>query len=69
MTCCVDDIQFIGFKAKYSKSKEIPHKSWVHVTAQMKTEFAMEYKGKGPVLYIKEISEAKKPEDELVYFN
>ncbi len=69
MTCCVDDIQFIGFKAKYSKSKEIPHKSWVNVTAEMKTEFALEYKGKGPVLYIKEISEAEKPEDELVYFN
>lgn len=69
MTCCEDDIQFIGFKAKYDKSKEIAHKSWVNVTAVMKTEFAMEYKGKGPVLYIKEITQANKPEDELVYFN
>lgn len=69
MTCCVEDIQFIGFKAKYERSKEIPHKSWVNVTAVMRTEFAMEYKGKGPVLYIKEITKAEKPEDELVYFN
>ena len=69
MTCCVEDIQFIGFKAKYERTKEIHHKSWVNVTAVMKTEFAMEYKGKGPVLYIKEITKAEKPEDELVYFN
>lgn len=69
MTCCIEDVQFIGFKAKYDKSKEIPHKSWIWVTAEMKTEFAMEYKGKGPVLYVKEIEKAEKPEDELVYFN
>ncbi|MCR4956219.1 MAG: GTPase [Lachnospiraceae bacterium] len=69
MTCCVDDIQFIGFKAKYNDSKKIPHKSWVYVTAEIKHEFAIEYKGKGPVLYVKDLKPAEKPEDELVYFN
>ncbi len=69
MTCCVDDITFIGFKCKYSKAAEIPHKSWVTVTAEMKTEFALEYKGKGPVLYAVDVQPAKKPEDELVYFS
>lgn len=69
MTCCVDDITFIGFKCKYSKAAEIPHKSWVMVTAQMKHEFALEYKGKGPVLYASDMQPAEKPEDELVYFS
>ncbi len=69
MTCCVEDIQFVGFKAKYDKSKSIPHKSWANVTAKVKVEFALEYKGKGPVLYITEITPAEKPEEELVYFN
>lgn len=69
MTCCVDDITFIGFKCKSERASQIPHKSWITITAEMKTEFAMEYKGKGPVLYALEIEEAKKPEDELVYFN
>ncbi|MCI9445842.1 MAG: GTPase [Lachnospiraceae bacterium] len=69
MTCCVDDITFIGFKCKYSKAAEIPHKSWVMVTAQMKHEFALEYKGKGPVLYALDMQPAEKPEDELVYFS
>lgn len=69
MTCCVEDIQFIGFKAKYEKAKEIPHKAWAEVTATMKNEFALEYKGKGPVLYITDIHPCPKPDDELVYFN
>lgn len=69
MTCCVDDITFIGFKCRYSKAAEIAHKSWVTVTAEMKHEFALEYKGKGPVLYALDVQPAEKPEDELVYFS
>lgn len=69
MTCCADDITFIGFKCKSDTASEIPHKSWVTVTAEMKVEFAMEYKGKGPVLYALDVQPAEKPEDELVYFN
>ncbi len=69
MTCCVDDITFIGFKCKSERASQIPHKSWITITAEMKTEFAMEYKGKGPVLYALEVEEAGQPEDELVYFN
>ena len=68
MTCCVDDITFIGFKCKYPREKEIPHKSWITITAEIRVEFAMEYKGKGPVLYPISIEPAEKPEDELVYF-
>lgn len=69
MTCCADDIQFIGMKAKYAKSKDIPHKSWVNIAAEVKYEFAMEYKGKGPVLYVTDIELTEKPEEELIYFN
>ncbi len=69
MTCCADDIQFIGMKAKYEKSKDIPHKSWVNIAAEVKYEYAKEYKGKGPVLYVTEIELTEKPEEELIYFN
>lgn len=69
MTCCEDDITFIGFKAKYEKSKEIAHKSWIEITAKVKIEFVKEYHGKGPVLYPIEIKPADKPEDELIYFS
>lgn len=69
MTCCADDITFVGFKCKYDKASEIAHKSWITITAEMHNEFAMEYKGKGPVLYALDIQPAEKPEDELIYFN
>ena len=69
MTCCIEDVQFIGFKCKYDNEESIPHKSWIDITAEVKVEFAMEYKGKGPVLYPISIEMAEKPEDELVYFS
>lgn len=69
MTCCAEDITFVGFKCKYNKASEIPHKSWITITAEMHIEFAIEYKGKGPVLYALDVQQAEKPEDELVYFN
>ncbi len=69
MTCCVDDITFIGFKCKYPKEEELPHRSWIRITAEVAYEFAREYKGKGPVLYPVSIEKAKKPDDELVYFS
>ena len=48
---------------------EIPHKSWINITAEVHVEFAKEYKGKGPVLYPISVTPAEKPEDELVYFS
>lgn len=68
MTCCVEDIQFIGMKCKYDKASQIPHKSWVNLTAEIHVEFAKEYRGKGPVLYAKEVEPATAPQEELVYF-
>ncbi len=69
MTCCAEDIQFIGIKCKYDKAEHLGHRTWMWVTARVAYEFAMEYKGKGPVLHAVEVTEAEKPEDELVYFS
>ena len=69
MTCCIDDVTFIGFKCKYDKEEELLHRSWIDITAEIHVEFAREYKGKGPVLYPVSIETAEKPEDELVYFS
>ncbi len=69
MTCCVDDIQFLGFKCKYDKHESIEHKSWIDFTGEIRVEFAREYKGKGPVLYPIELKPTTAPEDELVYFS
>ncbi len=69
MTCCEADIQFIGFKCKYDRAETIPHRSWIDITAEIRCEFALEYHGKGPVLYPVSIQPASQPEDGLVYFS
>ena len=69
MTCCEADIQFIGFKCKYADADQIPHKSWIDLTAEVRIELVKEYKGKGPVLYPAKVVPAERPEDELVYFS
>ena len=72
MTCCIEDIQFLGIIAKYDDAENIKHKSWIDITAEIKNEFMKEYKGKGPVLYPIDIKSADAPatqEEQLVYFS
>ena len=56
MTCCADDIQFIGYlchtnHAKSSTIKSLKNKMWITLTAEVKVEYNEEYKDKGPVSY------------------
>lgn len=69
MTCCVEDIQFLGMKSKWDEAYTLAHRSWVEVTGKIKIEFAKEYRGLGPVMHIIEVKPAEKPDDELVYFS
>ncbi len=51
MTCCEDDIQFLGVPCKYDKVKELEPRSWVAVTANISAENHVLYGGElGPVL-------------------
>ena len=68
MTCCADDVTFLGVKAKYEQADQIEHKSFVQVSGIVKVEYAKEYHHRGPVLYVEEVINANKPEDELIYF-
>ena len=68
MTCCAEDTQFIGYISFYDKISSLENKQWVTVTAQIKYEFQMAYKKKGPVLYVSEAVPAEAPAEEMVYF-
>lgn len=73
MTCCADDIQFIGYlchtnHAKSSTIKSLKNKMWVNLTAEVRVEYNKEYGEEGPVLYAKRVEAAEPPVDELVYF-
>ncbi len=51
MTCCVDDIQFLGVPCKYADSKSLTPRDWVTVTATISAEKHPLYQGElGPVL-------------------
>ena len=74
MTCCVDDIRFIGFKCVLDDKtaeelKPFADREFIDLTAKAKVEYCKEYKGDGVVLYAMDIKGAEKPEDDLVYFN
>ena len=49
MTCCVEDITFVGFKCYYDGSKNLIDRQWVDVTATIKKEYYPDFEGDGPV--------------------
>lgn len=68
MTCCIEDIQFGGLVAKYTKAAELEHGGWVQITADIKKEFNHMYQSEGPVLYVKEIKKIQPPEEDVATF-
>ncbi|MBE5941977.1 MAG: GTPase [Lachnospiraceae bacterium] len=68
MTCCAEDITFLGFKCVTLETSNLKDREWVTVTAKVKCEYYEEFEGDGPVLYPQKIEKADKPEEEVVYF-
>lgn len=74
MTCCADDVRFIG---PYCKSllttderiRKLKKNECIKLTAKIVVEDCKFYKGEGPVLYAVEIESAPMPKSEFVYFN
>ena len=69
MTCCADDMTFIGFICYSDQAQSLKTGQWVTVTAKVKHEFNKIYREEGPVLYAENVEPAETPEDPLVYFN
>ena len=69
MTCCVQDIQFVGFPCVYDGYKALEQRSWVTVTARVGYKFHNIYRGKGPVLSATTVEPAHKPLNDVVTFS
>lgn len=69
MTCCEDDIRFIGYLCKSDFASELKSRQWIYLTAEIQYEYRREYQEEGPVLYGIRYEEAKAPAEDLVYFN
>ena len=69
MVCCAEDVRFVGFIAK-ANGLPIPQpKTWQMITAEVKAEERTQYKGVGPVLYVKAVEPCDPPKEEVVTFN
>ncbi len=68
MTCCANDIAFLGFACKYDQTDSLKEGSWVQVTATVNSEFFVEYRGEGPVLKAISVEPAAKPAKEIIDF-
>lgn len=68
MTCCAEDIQFLGHDCRYDR-KRLPFnvKAWINVKARIKYEYVPEYGEEVPIMYLESIKPAPKAEDEIVY--
>ena len=68
MTCCENDIQFMGLIAKGDTLDQYNNRDWIEVTARMAVEDHAAYKGKGPVMNILAVGPTEKPAQEVVTF-
>ena len=69
MTCCADDMAFLGFACDYDKTEELKEKDWVEVTAVVDKAYREEYNGEGPVLHASTVTPTKKPKDPVINFS
>ncbi len=75
MSCCVNDMAFVGFICNYSPADEalvqfVPkQRKWVDVVANVAYGYRPEYGAEGPVLTSKSIKPAEPPVNDVVYFS
>ena len=69
MTCCANDIAFIGFKTYYKDAGVLNDRDWVMVEGTIKKEYYPEFQGEGPVIYADNVVLVEPAQDDLVYFN
>lgn len=55
MTCCEDDMTFLGFVTKSREANNLETKQWVRVKAKIAYEYWKDYNGEGPVLYAESV--------------
>lgn len=68
MTCCADDMTFLGYVCKWQDAAEIKEGDWVTIRAKVRYARVSVYDGVGPVLEAEQIIPAE-PVEEMVYFN
>lgn len=68
MTCCADDMAFLGYACKYDGATTLKQKEWIKVRATVQKENFVGYKGEGPMLHAVSVTATKKPKEEVINF-
>ena len=73
MTCCEDDMTFIGYLCRLNQTKSktlkrILNNEWVTLTAQIHSEYNEAYDKTMPILTAIRIEKSEPPKEQLVYF-
>ena len=69
MTCCADDMAFLGYVCEYAGADALNQKEWVKVKATVTKEYWEDYQGEGPVLHAISVEKTKAPKNEIISFN
>lgn len=69
MTCCADDISFIGYLCRSAYAPKLTPGQWVRLRAKIGYEYVRAYGRKGPVLKAEFVEPGTAPTEELVFFN
>ena len=68
MTCCADDMAFLGFACEYERADHLSDQQWVKVTAKVSKEYFADYQGEGPVLHAIGVEQTKAPKETVISF-
>ena len=68
MTCCAEDMAFLGFACEYDKADTLTENQWVKVTAKVAKEYFADYEGEGPVLKAISVEQTKAPKEPVISF-
>ena len=69
MTCCAEDMTFLGYVCVWDKIGLYKEQDWVKVTAVVKREYFADYEGEGPVLHAVSVTKAKQPKEPVISFS
>lgn len=68
MTCCAEDMAFLGFACEYNRADGLTEQQWVKVTATVAKEYFADYQGEGPILHAISVEQTKAPKEKVISF-
>ncbi len=68
MTCCANDMTFLGYACRSGNQPIYPERTWVKVRARVSHEEFAEYGGRGIVLHAESVVQTAQPDEPVINF-